>query len=126
MNGFMFGGGYRSGADFGGSQAMGEAASARGAARDAQQEVAHLEDRFERLHLVTMAMWSLLEEKLGVTEEELVAKVMEIDLRDGNMDGKVTRTVQTCTACNRPVHPRHQRCLYCGHVPGGQSVFDGI
>ncbi|MEM8493969.1 MAG: hypothetical protein AAF663_01120 [Planctomycetota bacterium] len=126
MNGFMFGGGYGSGGDFGGAHASGEAASARGAARRAQQDVSHLEDRFDRLHLVCMAMWSLLEDKLGVTEEELVAKVMELDLRDGTMDGKVTRTVKKCEACGRPVHPRHQRCLYCGEVPGGQSVFDGL
>ena len=62
----------------------------------------------DTLALSCAAMWELLSEKLGVTEQELLAKIEEIDLRDGKLDGKIANVKQAmprlwasqqCEAC---------------------------
>ena len=85
-----------------------------------------LEDRIDRLTLVSMAMWSLLQDKTKLTEEDLLERVKTLDLMDGVADSKATRTMQRCQKCNRPMSMRHQRCLYCGHEKLVQSAFDKL
>lgn len=80
--------------------------------------------RMDRLVLVCMAMWSLLKEKTGVTEEELLKRVQEIDLSDGRLDGKVRHSPATCKSCARPMSPRHLKCIYCGAARADASAFD--
>lgn len=99
---------------------------ARAAAGNAVRDVAHLEDRIERLSLVCMAMWSLIQDKTRLTESDLLERVKMIDLMDGVEDGKASRGVQKCHACNRTMSPKHRRCLYCGAQKLVQSAFDGI
>ncbi len=105
-----------------------EAAStaARGAARAGvvEEGLKALEDRLDKLLLVCMAMWSLLQERAELTEEDLLAKVKEIDLRDGVPDGKITTKVAKCPKCNRVMSPRHNRCLYCGAQKLHLTAFD--
>jgi len=76
-----------------------------------------LQNQFDRLTLVTMAMWSLLKEKTELTEEDLLKRVEEIDLSDGKIDGKFNPQTSTCPQCGRTLSARHNRCLYCGYVP---------
>ena len=104
----------------------GKADAAAQKATDFQTRVRQLEDQVNRLTLVNHAVWSLLSEKLGLTEQQLLDRANEIDLRDGKLDGKVTRTPTACTKCHRTLHPRHNRCLYCGQPVAGRTVFDGI
>ncbi len=103
-----------------------ESARASSAAGGAKRDVAHLEDRLERLSLVCMAMWSLIQDKTKLTEDDLMERVKMIDLMDGVEDGKATRNVQKCHACNRTMSARHRKCLYCGAEKLAQSAFDTI
>jgi hypothetical protein len=64
--------------------------------------------------MVCQALWTILSEKLQVTEEELVNRVNDIDLSDGQLDGKVRRTAAECPKCSRKVARRFPRCIYCG------------
>lgn len=89
-------------------------------------DLQRLEDRVDRLALINMAMWSLLRDKTNLTEQDLMERVKLIDLLDGKEDGKATRTVSKCTACNRPMHPRHQKCIYCGSGKLIESAFDTL
>ena len=73
-----------------------------------------------------MAMWSLMRDKTDLTEQDLMDRVKMLDLMDGVEDGKATRTVSKCTQCNRPMHARHQKCLYCGCEKLIQSAFDAL
>ncbi|MEM6459955.1 MAG: hypothetical protein AAF710_11265, partial [Planctomycetota bacterium] len=66
----------------------GSEARSNASGRRAQREVQHLEDRFERLSLVCMAMWSLLQDKTDLTEADLLERVQTIDLMDGQADAK--------------------------------------
>ncbi len=85
-----------------------------------------LEDRLERLALVCMAMWSLIQSQTDLTEDDLLERVKEIDLMDGVADGKITHQVCRCGACDRPVSSRHTRCIYCGSEQLVACAFDSV
>ena len=84
-----------------------------GAAGSDSADVRHLEARVERLALACEALWNLLQQKVGVTEEELRAHMADLDLADGTADGRVRRPPNVCPKCQRPNSRRHQYCLYC-------------
>ena len=86
-------------------------------ASDARQAASEVTRRFDSLLLINMAMWSLLEEKLGLTEDQLAARVREIDLRDGKLDGRVAPTeLPECPQCGRKPQRHRPLCLYCGQA----------
>jgi ribosomal protein S27AE len=100
---------------------------ANNAAMSANERAADAVDQVERLTLITMALWKLLQEHTDLTEADLLAKVTEIDLADGVADGKITRTtVAKCPKCSRSMSPKHKRCLYCGESDLVQSAFDSL
>jgi hypothetical protein len=105
-------------------EAFSSANDAASKATQFQERVRFLEERVERMALLNVAMWSLVKEATGLTDEHLAARVEEIDLQDGVADGKMTRTPATCPKCNRNFSARHRRCLYCGHQNAQQSPFD--
>jgi hypothetical protein len=107
-------------------EAAGAAARAESAARRGEQASHDAEDRLERLTLVCMAMWSLLQDKTNLTEQDLLERVKLIDSIDGNPDGKATRGVRSCPKCHRTMSPRHRKCLYCGATEAVSSAFDSV
>jgi hypothetical protein len=81
-----------------------------------------LERRFELLTILCQAQWELLRERTGLTDEDLSAKIAEVDARDGLLDGKMTPAIVNCTSCARPGSTRREVCLYCGSaLPKEQS-----
>jgi hypothetical protein len=97
-------------------QAMRSASSAASQARQASSGVRYLDAELDRLEMVCEAMWELLKNKLGATDEELMSYIAELDLSDGSADGKVKRGVLTCSKCSRPNSRRHDFCIYCGEM----------
>ena len=91
-----------------------DAAQAKGEARRASTRAEDVERQLDRTLLACEAMWSLLRDKLGVTDEMLMERITEIDLSDGKLDGKVARPVAPCPNCKRPNSSRFTRCVYCG------------
>ena len=83
-----------------------------------------LPQRLDRLVLANMALWSLLQEKTGLTEQDLLDRVQQIDLADGQADGKARKPPAKCGECDRMMSPRHKRCLYCGAERLYYSAFD--
>ena len=83
-------------------------------AERAGQRAADLEERLDKMALLNLALWTLLKEKLNLSEAELAARVQELDLMDGKLDGRIQGTPVDCPDCERPVHQRHCRCLYYG------------
>jgi hypothetical protein len=47
-----------------------------------------LDERLDRLVMIMLAMWALMEEQ-GMTSEKPMAKIEEIDLQDGTADGQL-------------------------------------
>lgn len=103
-------------------QASVEVSSAKNAAREARREAESVEEKLDRALIACEAMWSLVRDKLGVTDMELLDRITEIDLSDGVLDGKVRRTPVTCPKCSRVIARRFKRCIYCGQ-PVMQDPF---
>jgi len=94
------------------------------AAEAARGLVLELESKINKLTLVNHALFDLIAPRLGITESDLIEKMNEIDLRDGNQDGQETaQTSNTCEQCGRTYSRRHNHCLYCGHVNRISSAY---
>jgi hypothetical protein len=74
-----------------------------------------VEARLHRLALVVEGMRECLEAVGLLSEAQLLAKIEEIDLRDGLADGRHGRDQRSrCGACGRINTGVRRRCLYCG------------
>jgi len=122
INPFLFGMAAGVTSTTGGGEASAHVAGAK--AERARNEVQHIEQRLDRLVLANMALWSLLQEKTGLTEQDLLDRVQEIDLADGQADGKARKPPAECAQCGRMMSPRHMQCIYCGAERRDYSAFD--
>ncbi len=68
----------------------------------------------EELTLACQAMWELLRDHLGFTDDHLRAKILEIDARDGVVDGKIGAEVIDCPHCGQKASTTKPNCMYCG------------
>lgn len=115
---FMWG--YNSGSYTGGS---GQSTPRNDASAE---EIHQLNERLDKLTLINMAMWTLIQEVTKLTDVDLLERIKQIDLMDGKEDGKITRQVAKCSSCHRVMNQRHEHCLYCGHERLIISAFDKI
>ena len=84
-------------------------------ARQAQTSVEFMRRDINRLLLITEALWTLLKQQHGYTDEDLTKVVTEIDLRDGVADGKANQVgPKPCPYCGRMVAAHHATCIFCG------------
>ena len=102
------------------------AAGGRSSANEAARTARDLQEQVEKLTLICMAMWSMVQDVFSFTEEDLMRRVRDLDLMDGNADGKITRRIAKCPKCNRVMSPKHKRCLYCGFENLKSSTFDEV
>lgn len=71
-----------------------------------------LNERIDSLAKIVRGMWALLEHQ-GITTEELMAKLEELDRLDG--DGtQLRREPADCPSCRSKVAPGLSRCQFCG------------
>ncbi len=82
--------------------------------RDMSGEIKQLTEDIQRLKLMNQALWELIRDRARLTDKDLEEKALEIDLRDGKQDGRMSETALRCPSCNRVSSSRHWRCLYCG------------
>jgi hypothetical protein len=70
----------------------------------------------EKLFMITQALWTLLQDQHGYSDEDLIQRVQEIDLQDGKLDGKVAKSKirPDCPECGRKLMGNRPVCLYCG------------
>jgi hypothetical protein len=103
-----------------------QAAQASTEAAAAKREVSELQDQLERMKLVCAAVWEILKEKHGLTEEYLVERVAMLDAKDGVADGKFSRAPKKCVKCGRTVTDKQPKCIYCGTEQPFESVFQSL
>jgi hypothetical protein len=84
------------------------------AATDVRTQNEFIQCDVEKLFMLTEALWTILKEKHGCTDAELVQRVQEIDMRDGKLDGKVAKVKPDCPKCSRKLMGKRPVCLYCG------------
>ncbi len=90
-----------------------EASRATDKADRARDELRDVQEQLDRLTLACAALWSLLKQH-GHAEEELIARMQDLDLRDGKPDGRLTPGPLTCAGCQRKAASHRETCLYCG------------
>jgi len=105
--------GMQGGPDYGASVDAAQARTDAGAAKRSADTVAA---RLDRTLLACEAMWTLLRDKLHVTDIELIERMNDLDLTDGQLDGKVRKTPVSCPACGRTIARRFPKCMYCGQA----------
>lgn len=82
---------------------------AGGRVTDVQERLRGLDETVGRLMTTTAAMWSLVKEKTGATDEELLARVKKLEAEQA--EGRVA---VKCGKCGRTVPSGKKRCMYCG------------
>jgi len=77
-----------------------------------------VEHKLETLELACAAMWEIVREKLGVTEDELKAKMHEIHARDGEINGRIAaHATEVCPHCHHKLLTRGGKvCVWCGEA----------
>ena len=91
--------------------------------RETPGEIFQLRLDIEGLLMISEALWGVLKEKHGYTDEELLRRVADIDLRDGKSDGRVApEPPSPCPHCGYTIRKRRPTCLYCGK-PVGSTPF---
>lgn len=93
------------------------AASAQTKAERARELVDLMARDLERLLMITEALWGILKEQHGYTDEELARRVHDIDMRDGKLDGRVAAAPPPlCPRCKRTLERQRSYCIYCGQA----------
>jgi hypothetical protein len=94
----------------------GAAARAKNKADSVARQVKVMEANLAKTLLVCEAMWEFIRKEHGLTETDLNKMMYDIDMRDGQLDGKNQRKISECPDCGRKVSPRHPACIYCGRI----------
>ncbi len=91
-----------------------KADSANAKANRANNDFQKLQSNFDKACLINQALLEIVQDKLGVSDSEIEAKILEIDLRDGSADGKMGGSITVCPGCEREVNSKKGSCFYCG------------
>ena len=103
-----------------GSRAEMAADRAAATASQARSNVELMQMDIERLFMITEALWILLRDEHGYSDEQLIQKVQEIDMRDGRLDGKVAKQPPAkCPQCGRTLPAKRPTCMFCGAAVTG-------
>lgn len=106
------------------NEAEHSAARAENKANNMCDDVRNLARKVDRLALSCQAMWEMLREMTSVTDDQLAAKILEVDLRDGRADGKIGAHACVCHACGRATNSRRTTCLMCGAPLRKDHLFE--
>lgn len=93
--------------------------------RHTNDQVGGAEERIDQLLLLCEAMWELITETTSLTTEDLAAKAYELDMSDGNKDGRRQRMAATCH-CGAKVNPKASICQFCSSPAPERSAFEAV
>ena len=95
------------------------------AKRQTNYELDGIDQRIDRLTMLCEAMWELVCETTGLTNEHLEYKLAQLDESDGRRDLKRAKTSTAC-ACGAMVPARSMACQFCGEAAPPRSPFDVV
>jgi hypothetical protein len=90
-----------------------------------REQLLTLEHRYERMRLVTNALWQMLKEHTGLTDADLKRFIERVDLLDGVADGKMSTLTgaMDCPKCSRRILKSATVCPWCGDKPKVGDAF---
>ncbi len=74
-------------------------------------EMDELRERVDQLATVNLALWEILRDELGISDQRLSEQLERIVARRAGAEPVGGRT---CSSCGRKVPASRERCLYCG------------
>ena len=86
-------------------------------------EIQDLEDEIARLKLICESMWELVSEVTGLTTEQLATRIKEVDMDDGQIDGRKVHPMADCPSCQSKIDHSSHICTYCGGPAPDRSPF---
>jgi len=95
-------------------EARKEANRANERAKVVGRHLRELEERVHRMALASQALWELLREETGLTDEQVRDRVAELQERRRTVDGRFAEPAVECARCSRPTRRSRGACLYCG------------
>lgn len=84
--------------------------------RETRGQAVDLAKEVDRLALICEALWTLVKERLDLTDDELMGEIARLDLSDGRADGRKAKAPTACSKCGRMNSRRHDFCIYCGKL----------
>ena len=92
------------------------------------QTVRQLEQDLGRSMLVIQTLLRICQEKGMFNKQEFMAKLQQIDIEDGKLDGKLARSRAplVCTHCGKTNNHSATSCMYCGGVLAPQSPSPAV
>lgn len=101
-----------------------ESLDSKARAREVATDIAFLKQKVERLMMITEALWIVLKETTNYTDEDLKEIILEVDMKDGKLDGKVAAEAPGAYPnCGKTLQKNKRVCIYCGAKIGMQDVF---
>lgn len=91
-----------------------------------KEDYDYLHHRIEKITLINRALWEIIAQQHDLSKDQLLAKVAEIDLRDGELDQALHQPIIHCPNCGRKINARHHHCLYCGFDDLPEDVFTSV
>ena len=104
-----------------GATAEASAQQAQRSAEHLETELQRMEERFDKLSLLTAGMWELLKEKTGITDDALRAIITTLETQRQQESQQ-----NTCPQCGRAMLTRAHRCLYCDYRTPETDPFTPI
>jgi hypothetical protein len=90
------------------------------------ERLRELEQRYERMKLVSLALWQLLKSHTGLTDADLKQYIEKVDLADGKLDGRIDRkgAAMDCPNCNRRILKSAVVCPWCSERTRTGDAFE--
>lgn len=92
--------------------------------RSTSGDLNELNRHVRKLALVSQALYEILKERTGITDEELRRKIDQIDMRDGAMNGRADMAPLKCPKCAVSVTPGALNCQVCGTKVAPKYPFE--
>ena len=87
-------------------------------------QIDRLEQRVQKLTTFSEALWSLIQEQTELTDEDLLARVKELQAANTTPEGQPKAA--PCPKCGRPIQGGGNHCIYCGAAARPETVVEKL